>query len=292
MSYFNFKNLFDFEKKSVFFINFFLILLMILIFLYEIKLKYFFYFDIFLTLILSYIFFKKSKKLSRYLIITNIFIFLYFLFPNVSYFLTELFGNQSYVFIIFYNVLIAYIFLSMSGFKNSFLGDFRKFNLKIFLTLILVAIVFGFLFYFVKEPVPSMFVDLYSGNFDRALLFLLGSSFAVAFSEQMIFTGFLFNVYKNLTTKFDASIQVSILFVMFHLLRFELLVEYYYKSFGDMYLLYIILYYIFLFVFMNACIYFYSLNTKKYKGNFFYPVIIHFVTDFSLFAFTLMNSGV
>ena len=56
------------------------------------------------------------------LILTNMFILFYFLFPEVSFFLTSLFGKQSYLLIILYNVFIAYLFLAMSGYKNLFLG--------------------------------------------------------------------------------------------------------------------------------------------------------------------------
>ena len=171
------------------------------------------------------------------------------------------------------------------------MGDFRKFNFKLFLLIILLSIFFGFLFALIREPIPAMFESIFRKGFWKALFFLAGSSFVVAFSEQIIFTGFLYNTYSKLTSKYDAGIQVSILFVMFHILRFKILVNYYHTVFSGAYLFYLLLYYLFLFVFMITCIYFYSLNSKKYKGNFFYPVTIHFITDFSLFVFTMLGFG-
>ena len=105
----------------------------------------------------------------------------------------------------------------------------------------------------------------------------------------MIFSGFLFNTYKNLTTRYDAIFQTAIIFVLFHLLRFEILVNYYFKNFNDTFIFYLVLYYIFLFVFMVTALYLYSLKSKKYEGNFTYPLILHFVADFSLFFFYLIG---
>ena len=97
----NNKSVFFLEKKAVFLINFILVVLVILSFLFNINLKYFFYFNITITFFLSYFFFKHSRKLAKMLIVTNIFIFFYFLYPNVSSYFSELFGAESYIFIIF-----------------------------------------------------------------------------------------------------------------------------------------------------------------------------------------------
>lgn len=290
MKYLKFKNLFDFEKKSVFLVNFLMIFLVILTFLFKIKIEYFFYFNIIFTFIVSFLYFKKSRKLAKTIIITNMFIFFYFLYGNISSFLTAILGSDAYVFILLYNVLIAYIFLAFSDFNKTFIGNFRKMNLKLTFLLILLSLVFGLLFALVKEPIPSMFINIANANgFYTGILFLALSSFVVAFSEQIIFSGFLFNTYKKLTTKFDAMIQTSTLFVMFHLLRFQILVNIFHINFQGFYLITISIYYIFLFVFLMTCLYFYSIKNSKYEGNFFYPVIIHFITDFSLFFFTMIN---
>lgn len=277
------------EKKSVFLINLLLVILVILSFLYEVSLKYFFYFDIILTFILSYFFFKRSRKLAKMLILTNLFIFFYFLYPNVSSFLTALLGVQSYIFIIFYNILIAYSFLYFSGNAKSLLGNFKKFNLAIFSSIFLFGLGFGLLFYLIKEPIPSMFT-IFSADLVPALGFLVMTSLLVAFSEQMIFSGFLFNVYRELTSKFDAFFQVSIIFVMFHLLRFEILVKHYYVYFNDFYIIFISLYYVLLFLFMFSALYLYSFKGKKFEGNFFYPLILHFGADLGLFIFYFISA--
>lgn len=287
MSYLNFKNMFDFEKKSVFLINFSLIVLVIIFLLFSLNMKYFFYFDILITFILSFLFFKHSKKLSKTIIITNLFIFFYFLYPSIAEFLTELIGVQSYMFILFYNILIAYIFLTFSGYNTSFFGNIKKINFKLILVVLIIGFTFGLLFTLIKEPIPSVFTNSDIQIYEL-VKYLLFSSFIVAFSEQIIFSGFLFNTYKKLTTKFDAIVQVSIVFVMFHLLRFKVLVEHYFTNFNDLYLFYISGYYILLFLFMITALYLYSFKSRKYEGNFIYPVILHFAADFSLFLFSYL----
>jgi membrane protease YdiL (CAAX protease family) len=259
--------------------------MVILSMLYNISLKYFFYFNILTTLILSFYYFKKSRKLAKYLIVTNLFIFFYFLYPNIAWFFTEIFNSSSYVFIVFYNILIAFIFLSLSGHKEDLLGNFERFKPKVFLVILLLGTVFGLLFTVIKEPIPALFTSVIDNSEASLLGFILFSSFLVAFSEQIIFSGFLFNVYSKLTSKKDAIYQVSIIFVLFHLLRFEILVKHYYVNFTDLFLLYLFAYYIMLFVFMTTALYLYSFKSKKYSGNFFYPVALHFAADFSLFLF-------
>jgi membrane protease YdiL (CAAX protease family) len=287
---FDFKNLLKFEKKIVFSINFFLILLVMISFYYDFDLKYFFYFNIFFTFFLSYIFFRTSKKLSKTLIVTNMFILFYFLFPKVAQFLYVLLGSESYLFIVFYNVLIAYLFLFFSGYHKNFLGDYKNFSLKFFFLILLLSLVLGLLFFFVKEPLPGFFDSVSKeSSVIGTLLFLLGSSFAVGFSEQIIFSGFLYNIYKNLTNKVEAILQVSLIFVFFHMLRVKSLVNTFYLNFGEFYYIYLFLYYLFLFFFMYLSVNLYSFKIKfkgkEYRGNIFYPIILHTLTDFSLFFF-------
>ena len=275
----------NFEKRSVFYINFIFIIMVILSLLYNVSLKYFFYFNILTTLFLSYFYFKKSRQLAKYLIVTNLFIFFYFLYPDIAWFFTEIFNSSSYVFIVFYNILIAFIFLSLSGHKEELLGNFTKFKSKIFASILLLGAAFGLIFTLIKEPIPSLFTDVINSSDSSIIGFIIFSSFLVAFSEQMIFSGFLFNVYSKLTSKQDAIYQASIIFVLFHLLRFEILVRHYFVNFTDLVLIYLFAYYIMLFLFMVTALYLYSFKSKKYSGNFFYPVALHFAADFSLFLF-------
>lgn len=286
---FNFKSFFDFEKKSVFLINFFLIILFIVFLIQQFKLIYFFYIDVFVTLTLSYFFFKKSRHLAKMLIVTNMFIFFYFLFPLIAKYVTDILGNEAYLFIMFYNVLIAYIFLKLSGFQENFLGNLKNFKLSFIILILVLGLTFGLLFHMIKEPVPALFIDFSENSTMNLALFLVFNSFIIALSEQMIFSGFLFNVYRNLSTKFDAYFQVAIIFILFHLLRFDILVKYYYVNFAEYYIFYLTMYYIFLFFFMLTALYLYSFVGKKYQGNFFYSVFLHFGADFGLFMFYLIG---
>ncbi len=145
---FKIKSIFEFEKKLVFLINFFMVIIVILSFLFHWKLQYFFYFNIILTLLIAYLFFKRSRHLSKELILTNLFIFFYFLYPNVSWFFTELFGNDSYIYILFYTILISYIFLLFSGEHKNFFGNIKNINFPLSLVIILIGIFIGFLFFF------------------------------------------------------------------------------------------------------------------------------------------------
>ncbi|MFW6285691.1 MAG: hypothetical protein ACOC16_00810 [Nanoarchaeota archaeon] len=272
------------EKKLIFYINSILILLMIILFLFNIEIKYFFYINVLLTLVLSFIFFQKSKRVSKYLILTNLFIFFYFLYPIIAEYLYNLLGNESYIFILFYNVLIAYLFLTFSGMHKTFLGDIKKTNLKVILLTILIGSVLGFFFFLVREPVPN---TLLSSSFDVLIFYTL----LLALSEQIIFSGFLYNIYKKLNNQHEAYFQVATIFVLFHLLRFENLIITYFRNFDVLYLYLITMYYILLFIFMITALYLYNFKYKHYRGNFVYPVLLHFVTDLILFLFLIYSVG-
>lgn len=281
-----FKDIFDLEKKSVFIINFLLVLFIIIIFLYDLPMRIFFYAVLVSTIIFSYLFFKKSKKLAKTLIVTNLFIFFYFLYPYVASYFYEVAGNQTYSIVLLYTILISYAFLVFAGKQKTFLGDLSKFDFKFMGIILILGIFLGFLFSLTKEPIPALFIEILQNNGLLATIgFLIFTSLIIAVSEQMIFSGVLFNSYKELTSRYDAYFQTAILFVMFHLLRFEVLVSHYYLNFPDLYLFYITGYYILLFAFMLLALYLYSHNGRKHKGNFFYPVGLHFGADFGLFVF-------
>ncbi len=217
------------------------------------------------------------------------FIFFYFIYPNIASFLYDFLGEDSYLFILLYNTILAYIFLVFSGYHKQFLKNIRKINLKISGIVTLVGLTFGVLFYLVKEPVPIQI--LFNPHSSYYFLKTIGFTLVLALSEQIIFSGFLYNVYKNLTTKKQAIYQVSIIFVLFHLLRFENLVKAYIENFEATFLLLILVYYILLFIFMITAIYFYDFKGKKYSGNFLYPVMLHFITDFTLFILIKIFGG-
>jgi hypothetical protein len=251
-------------------------------FIIDLSLSYFFYVNVIGTIILSYIFFKRSKILSKALILTNMFILFYFLYPNIESFLYELMGTRSFFYILFYNIFIATVFIFFSGLHKTFLGDYKKLNVKILSFAIFISFFIGFAFFLIKEPVPPNFVN-FSEPIFIALRGIIFSSFVVALSEQMIFLGFLYNTYTKLSSKKDSIYQVAVIFVMFHMLRFENLIAFYKANFGDLFMIFIILYYLFLFLFIMISIHFYTLKGKKYTGNFIYPLAIHMVADFTLF---------
>ncbi len=282
------KSIFDLEKKFVFLINFFLVLFMIITLTLDWDLELFFYFNIILTIIISYIYFKTSKKLSKTLILTNLFIFFYFFYPKVAEFLSQLLGAQSYIYILFYTIVLSYIFLLFSGEHKTYLGNISKFSFKLAGITILLGFSLGFLFFLIQEPVPTIFVDIAtSGSISDFFKFIVFSSLIIGLSEQMIFSGFLHNSYRKITSLWDAKFQVAIIFVCFHLLRFDILVKHYYTYFSNSYILFITSYYILLFLFMVLAQFLYTFKLKNYEGNFFYPVLLHFAADLGLFLFYL-----
>lgn len=279
-----------FEKRSIFHINFLFIILVIISFLYNISLRYFFYFNIITTLLISYIYFQKSHSTAKKLILTNLFIFFYFLYPDISAFIANFIHAPPHILIILYNIIISLIFLSLSGDKNKFLGNLSKFNGHIFSLILLIGTVFGLIFTILKEPIPQVFSTLIiNETILNSIFFLLFSSLLIAISEQIIFSGFIFNTYKKLTSKKDAIYQTTLIFVLFHFLRFEALIKHYYINFTDTFFIFLIGYYLFLLIFMGTCLYLYSLKSKKYEGNFLYPVALHTAADFSLFLFTIIG---
>lgn len=184
------------------------------------------------------------------------------------------------MYILFYNILISYIFLVLSGHHKDFIQNIKKFNIKILGLVILIGLTLGFMFFLVKEPIPSEF--FFSQSWAGFLIEIFFFTLILAISEQVIFSGFLFNIYKQLTSKTESYFQVSTIFVLFHLLRFQNLVIVYFLNFDSIFILLISLYYIFLFIFMLTALYLYSFKSKKYSGTFIYPVTLHFVTDFSM----------
>ncbi len=274
-------NIFSLEKKSVFLINSSLIILMIFFLYFNIPVKYFFYINMTSTITISYFFFKRSRLLSKSLILTNMFIFFYFLYPYIADFLFFLFESQSYLYILFYNILIAFIFLEFSSNRDEFLKNIKSVNLKLILCVFILGLFFGTLFYISKEPVPiSLFNPKSSDYFVKIIIFTL----ILSISEQMIFSGFLFNTYKKLNTSSIAMTQTTIFFVMFHLLRFENLIISFIRYSDSFFLFNMIFYYILLGLFMITAIYLYNLNSSKYKGNIIYPIILHFITDLTIFV--------
>lgn len=284
----NYKNLFNFEKKSVFYVNFFLVLLIVIFFIFKIPLSLFFYFDIVLTFILSFLFFKRSRKVAKFLILTNMFIFFYFLYPQFSNFLYNLFGDNSYFIVLFYTLFLGFIFILLSGFSKTFMGKIKKFDFKFAGIIVLMGFILGFFFYMVREPVPQVFIDFTKKGIFNLISFLTINSFVVALAEELVFVGFLFNVYNKLTTKVDAIFQTSLIFTMFHLLRFHNIIIYYFENFRQYYIFYSSMYYILLFSFMVLALYLYSFKGKKKSGNFLYPVILHLITDLILFLLYIL----
>lgn len=282
---FNFKLSLNLEKRLVFYINLFLIILVSSVIFLSLDMSTFFYINIFVTFFLSLLFFKKSKKLSRTLIITNMFILFYFFSGIVIPFLFRLFDNVSYYYLLFYNLILGVCFLFFSGKMRSIYESLKNFKLSILFLTFMVGFMLSFLFIFFREPVSGQILDVYATDFLVSVLLIASFAFLVGLSEQIIFSGFLYQTYLDLTNENEAKIHTSIMFVLFHLLGFAGILRYYEGIVGSLSWFYILGYLVSLGVFMYVALYFFSFKSKNYSGNIVYAVGLHFSVDLILFMF-------
>jgi len=223
--------------------------------------------------------------LSKELILTNMFILAYFLSTGIILFLFELFQTQNFLYILFYNILLVIIFLNFADIFKKTMGELKKFKFSLFFVMIIVGLVFGILFMLTNEPVSGSILDVYSDSLFMSILKLLAVALFIGVSEQLIFSGFFYNMYSKITTPETAAIYSAFLFALFHFTNVLLLFGFYLRS--DIFSAYLFsaIYFVLLFIFMLTAIYFYRIDSKKYKGNILYPIMLHFATDFFLFLF-------
>lgn len=267
-------------ERGVFLINFLFVIAMILHFYFEYSTQYLFYILTGVTFVLSYIMFYKHKKFSKGIILTNLFVYFYFLYPHIGRFSSELFPNLSTYILILYTLFLAYILLEFSREKEIVLKSIFNTKMNYILLSILIGFVFGIIFYLVGEPIPS---EIFAGEstLPSLILNIFIISFLIGVSEQLLFTGFLYTTYASMTRPIDAQIQTSLLFVAFHMLRIEVIIASFFTIFLELAYLYLFLYFLALFVFMNISIILYR-GIKNMKGSFAYSVIFHTIVDFSL----------
>lgn len=276
------------EGELVFLVNFLLILLVMFFINNNWDMSYFFYLLMGVTFIFGFVFFKTSKDITKSLILTNLFIFFYFLYPFFSEFFSVFFNVGGFFFVLFYNIIIAFIFILFLGEQRNFIGDIKRTSFGILFLTLFSGIFFGGVFYLIDEPIPLELFGFVS-DFDLLGFFVFVAFFSlmIAIGEQMIFTGFLYNVYSKLTSKWNAFIQVALLFSLFHALNLDKIIEHFGGD-GVNSMIFIFLYFIFLFIFMLLALMLYTFRWKKYNGNFLYPVLFHFVVDFILFTLILL----
>lgn len=270
------------EERGIFFINFCFVIAMILIFYFQLNLEYFFYFLMGTTFLVSYLTFKEKKSFSKGIILTNLFIFFYFLYPYIAVFTSTILGYQSTYALIFYTLLLAYLFLEFLGKKEEVLESIRSMRIKPFLYILLIGIFLGQLFYFAGEPIPSQFVKYEHPNLIVVIVEIFILSFLIGLSEQLLFTGFVFNTYTSMTREIDAQIQTSLLFIAFHMLRIKALVYAFIIEYGSLAYMYLSIYFIALFIFMMIAIGFYRGMKGHFKGSIGYAILFHTFVDFVL----------
>lgn len=281
---FKLASIFDLEKNSLYMMNMLLVLLVMITTFYNISFKFFFYFTVFATFFLSYFYFKKSKDLTKFFILSNLFILFYFLSQGVSYFLFDLFNMRSYMLIFLYNITIVFIFLIFSGLIKNYLEGIKNIKISLLLIVFLFGFIFGFLFFLIKEPVIGSFLDVSSTSLLYSISLLAFNSFMIGFIEQSTFGGFFYNMYKKFFSKSKSMHYTAILFALFHLANIVFLIEHYKSYLGiNFSFLGILAYGFLLYIFMYFAIYLYTLKGKKYTGCIVYSIILHFCADFSLF---------
>lgn len=251
----------------------------------QISLSYFFYINIILTLFLAYLFFKKQKEISKLIMITNLYIFFYFLSPGISSFLFDYLGSSSQFLTLFYILVLSFIFLIFSGFQKSFLGAVGKLNFALSFLVVLLGAVFGLGFILLQEPVGALLYDISTTDTLISLFSLASIAFLIALSEQLAFSGIFFNAYKKVISEHKAKLFIAALFVLFHFLKFDILSQHYALVSPYFSPFYLTGYYLLLFFFMYIALQLYTLKSDRYKGSFLYPLLLHFVTDFFLFTY-------
>ena len=270
-------------ERGLFFINFCFVITMIVIFYFNLKLEYFFYTLIISTLIISYVTFTKYKTFSKGIVLTNLFVYFYFLYPYIAEFTTNLIGSQSAYILILYTLLLAFILLEFLGKKEHVLRTIYDLKFKGILGVFALALVFGTVFYVAGEPIPTQILEEAPQSLIIIILHIFFLSFLIGVSEQLLFTGFLYNTYSTMTRAIDAQIQTALLFVSFHMLRIKAVVSSFMIQYGPLAETYIFLYFCFLFVFMNISILLYR-GCSWFKGSFAYSVIFHTIVDFTLIS--------
>ncbi len=270
------------EERGLFFINFCFVIMMILIFYFQLNLEIFFYILMSVTFVVSYLTFKNRRSFSRGIILTNLFIFSYFLYPYIAVFTTTILGYQGTYALILYTLVLAYLFLEFLNKKEEVLESIRYMGIKPFLYILLIAIFLGQLFYFAGEPIPSQFVKYEHPNIIVIIVEIFILSFLIGLSEQLLFTGFVYNTYKTMTREIDAQIQTSLLFIAFHMLRIKALVYAFIIEYGSLAYMYLSIYFLALFVFMMISIGFYRGMQGRFKGSIGYSILFHTFVDFVL----------
>ncbi|MFP4402022.1 MAG: hypothetical protein ACLFPL_02225 [Candidatus Nanoarchaeia archaeon] len=273
--------------RGVFFLNFLFVVAMILIFYFQLELKYFFYGVIITTFIFSYLTFSKYRKFSKGIILSNLFIYFYFLYPYIAEFFSQINPQLTNYILILYTLFLALILLEFLGKKNEVLQTIYNVNFKRLLQICLFAIPFGILFYLVGEPIPREIFSIDS-SLINTILHALFVAFLIGVSEQFLFTGFVHNMYSTMTSKVDAQIQTSILFVLFHMLRIKVIMGSFVLMYNQFAYLMILCYFLALFIFMNISIYLFR-GSKHFKGSIVYSVLFHTLVDFILILTVILS---
>lgn len=273
-----------FLERGIFGINFFFVIMMILTFYFQWNLELFFYSLIFTTLVLSYLMFSKFRVFSKGIILSNLFVYFYFLYPYIGVFSTQYFPQISTYILILYTLFLSYILLEFLGKKEEILKTIPNISVTPIVFVFLGSFLVGAIFFFVGEPIPKEIFSIEQGA-TNLILYILFLAFLIGISEQLLFTGFLFQTYKTMTSEMEAQIQTSILFVAFHMLRIQAVIASFVLVYGSNAYFYMTLYFLALFLFMNISILLYrgfTFKGKQIKGSFTYSVIFHTLVDFTL----------
>ena len=272
-------------ERGLFLLNFIFVIAMIVIFYFELKLDYFFYILIIITGLVSYYFFDKNKTFSKGVVLTNLFVFFYFLYPFIAQFLSQTIPQISTYALILYTLFLAYLFLEFLGKKEKVLNTIKNSKVSIILLLIPLSLVSGFIFYSVGEPIPREAIDTHT-SITSIIISVFVLALLIGISEQLLFSGFVYNTYKTMTSNLDAQIQTSILFIAFHMIRIQVLIESFVLYYFELAYMFLTIYFLCLFIFMNICIKLFE-GSNKFKGSLLYPIIFHTLTDFTLIMLVL-----
>ena len=226
-----------------------------------------------LSLVFSYFCFENKTLFSKTLI-TSFFIIFYF---SMKIFEDFTIKAQSFFLLVFFFIfmfILVMYFFRLSKTKLDINLSLRL-NKKILFSTIYFSIFFILAFSAIKEPISINFLkDL---NIWNSLLIIFLTSLYTAVLEQIIFIGIFFLNYRKIFDEKLSIIFCSILFVFFHLITTNNLLDFF-KISSSFYIVLFFLYCVCLFSFMFVSI---SIFTKKNNSKNLIPsILFHFLVDF------------
>jgi len=211
----------------------------------------------------------KKEYRDDFILSIVIVVFSYLGIGIVLYFLNQGLGlNESWL------NFITPILLSIIAF---YLARFFNFKLELkflrttkAIAATFIGLFFGAIFYYLNEPI----VTIISTGLFSVLIF----TFFIALSEELLFRYSIYRLAKKSFSEIKAQLLQASIFTLFHFLFVKDILMHYDYSYWT------IAYLIAVFVFGYILGMIASLDKKYFKGKIEYAIIVHWITNFTLYA--------